>query len=219
MSAELPPANLEHNSKLALGGALVLAILIFLLIPMAQRSDNQVDILDYREIIRVQPPAPIAPPNAVKPPEKKPPKPKFKKQFDSLDLNQLELSLNPGISGALAVGITNSGFETEIDAIGEIQEIFTFDDLAQTPGIINRPRIQFPRELIRRGILKGRVVALIEIDEKGRANIVEILSSSHPQLVEPAREVIRQAQFTKPLVNGVAQKVRGEWPILLRAPQ
>lgn len=219
MSAELPPANLEHNSKLALGGALVLGILIFLLIPMAQRSNNQVDILDYREIIRVQPPAPVAPPNAVKPPEKKPPKPKFKKQFDSLDLNQLELSLNPGISGALAVGITNSGFETEIDAIGEIQEIFTFDDLAQTPGIINRPRIQFPRELIRRGILEGRVVALIEIDEKGRANIIEILSSSHPQLVEPARDVIRQAQFTKPLVNGVAQKVRGEWPILLRAPQ
>ena len=220
MNAELPPANLEDSSRVALGGALVLATLIFLLIPLAQSSDDPANVIDYREVVLVQPPVPITPPSAAEPPpEKEPPKPKFKKQFDDLDINQLELSLNPSIEGALAIGLASGSFDAEIDTIEAIQEMFTFADLPQAPKIINRPRIQFPRELIQRGIPEGRVVALIEIDEKGRAKIIEIISSTHPQLVETARDVIDQAQFTKPLVDGVAWKVRGEWPLTLRAPQ
>lgn len=220
MSEELPPASLEDNSRIALVGALALAILIFLLIPITQSSEDPADTLDYREIILVPPPVTIAPPAAIEPsPEEEPPKPKFEKPFDDLNLNQLELSLNPGISGALAVGIASSGFDTEPDTMEAIQKMFTFADLPQTPKIINRPRIQFPQELIQRDIIEGRVVALIEINEKGRAKIIEIISSTHPQLVKTARDVIRQAQFTKPLVNGIDQKVRGEWPLLLRAPQ
>jgi hypothetical protein len=220
MRTVLPPASLKNNSAIALGGAFVLAVLVFLLISMMQRLDKEASVLNYREVVLVQPPAPAVPPDVVKPPpQEKPPKPRFEKQFESINLKQLELSLNPGISNALAVGITSGEFETEIDAIGAIQKMFTFDDLPQAPSIINRPRIQFPQELIQRGVLEGRIVALIEIDEKGRARIIEIISSTHPQLIKTARDVIRQAQFTKPLVGGVARKVRGEWPLFLRAPR
>ena len=199
-----------------------MAILVFLIIPLTQTIQSKApETIDIREVLVMKPPTPAEPPRSAESPpvEEQTPKPAFQKQLTQPSPAQLELSLNPGIDEALAIGLTSAGFETETDAVSDIKKLFTFKDLSEAPRIINYPKIQFPNELIRRGITEGRVVALIEIDEQGRAEIVRVNSSTHPLLIKEAEEIIRQAQFTKPLIDGVPQRVRGEWPISLRAPK
>jgi len=213
-------ASAKHHRSLAYGGAFLLAATLFSLVPLTQYIGKEAtNTIEFRKTVLVQPALPVAPPKAEPPPEKEPPKPKFQQQFNQLNLSQLQLSLKPSIQDALAVGIASGGFDTEIDTVEDIQEMFTFADLPEAPRIINQPRIQFPQTLIQQGVREGRVIVLIEINERGRATVISIKSSTHPQLVKAARNVIRQAQFTKPLIDGVPQQVSGEWPIVLRAPK
>lgn len=222
MSLESQIANPRKRSLYSLVGAFLTAVLIFLIIPLTQKRAPQTNkVVDIRKVALLQPPAPSEPPNITQKPmtEKSAPKPAFNKQPAAPEPRQLGLSLNPGIDEALAIGTAGAGFELTTDAVGDIEKLFTFNDLPEAPRIINYPRIQFPQELVRRGITQGRVIALIEIDERGRAEIIAIESSTHPLLIKKAEEVIRQAQFTQPLVDGVPQRVRGEWPIDLREPK
>ena len=221
MDPTLPAADHKARVPLALGGSLLLAVLVFLLIPITQHLDKQGNqMLDFRETVTITPPAPIVtPPAPDEVPQSDPePKPEFEEQFQDFSLSQLELSLNPSIGDAIRMGVSNGGFSTEVDAVGDIQKMFTFADLQSAPRIINRPRISYPRELTRRGVREGRVIVKILIDPKGRAKVLEVISASEPALIPVAKDVIRQARFTPPTVNGAPQAVRGEWPLLLRAP-
>lgn len=221
MEQALPVEHNKARAPLALLGALVMSLLVFLAIPVTQHLGNpRSDMIEFREALTITPPAPMLlppTPEQVQPSEPEP-KPEFKQQLQDFSLNQLELSLQPGIGGALKIGIASAGFANEVDALSEIQKLFTFADLQSAPRIINSPNIIYPRELIRRGILEGQVLVKIEIDIKGRARVLKIISATDPRLISAAKEVIRKARFTPPKVAGVAQKVHGEWPIILRAP-
>ena len=221
MENTLPVETNKVRTPLALLGALMLAVLVFLAIPITQHLGNQSrEMVELREAVTITAPVPMVlppTPEQVQPSEPEP-TPEFKEQFQEFSLSQLELSLNPGISGALKIGVESASFATEVDVLGDILKLFTFADLQNAPRIINRPSIVYPRELIRRGVREGRVLAKIEIDTKGRARVLEILSATEPRLIPAAKEVIRKARFTPPEVDGTAQKVIGEWPIILRAP-
>jgi TonB family protein len=221
MQQILPVEHNKTRAPLALLGALVMALLVFLAIPVTQHLGNpRSDLIEFREAITITPPAPmVLPPTPEQIQPKDPePTPEFKQQLQDFSLSRLELSLNPGISGALRIGSAGNSFMTEVDALSEIQQLFTFADLESAPRIINNPSIVYPRELIRSGIREGRVLVRIEIDTKGRARVLEIISATEPRLIPAAKEVIRKARFTAPKVGGVPQKVHGEWPIILRAP-
>jgi len=221
MQQILPVEHNKTRAPLALLGALVMALLVFLAIPVTQHLGNpRSDLIEFREAITITPPPPmVLPPTPEQVQPKEPePTPEFKQQLQDFSLSRLELSLNPGISGALRIGSAGNSFMTEVDALSEIQQLFTFADLESAPRIINNPSIVYPRELIRSGIREGRVLVRIEIDTKGRARVLEIISATEPRLIPAAKEVIRKARFTAPKVGGVPQKVHGEWPIILRAP-
>jgi protein TonB len=221
MEQALPVEHNKSRAPLALLGALVMSLLVFLAIPVTQHLGNpRSDVIEFRETLTITPPAPTLlppPPEQVQPREPEP-KPEFKEQLQDFSLNQLELSLQPSIGGALKMGIASAGFATEVDALSEIQKLFTFADLQSSPRVINSPSIVYPRELIRSGIREGQVLVEIEIDIKGRARVLKIISASDPRFIPAAKEVIRKARFTPPKVGGVPQKVYGEWPIILRAP-
>ena len=221
MQEILPSEHNKSHVPLALLGAVVMALLVFLAIPITQHLENtRVELMQFREAMTITPPPPmVLPPTPEKvQPKESEPRPEFKQELQDFSLSQLELSLKPGISGALKIGPADHGFASEVDAIGEIQKLFTFADLESAPRIINKPRIAYPRELIRRGIREGRVLVRIEIDTRGRARVIEIISASEPRLIPAAKEVIRKARFTAPKVGGRLQKVHGEWPIIMRAP-
>lgn len=221
MSEAFPVASTGIRLPWVLCGALFMAAVVFLAIPLTQLIDAQSsDRIEVRETMTLPPPQAFIPPVA---PEQDPPKPeqakpKFQAQLSNLSFNQLDLSLNPELPNSLKIGVGSRDFSAEVDTVAAIQAVFTFADLNTKPRIMNAPSVVYPRELIQRGVREGRVLALIEINPKGLARVLKILAASEPRLVAAAKEVIRKARFSPPKVGGEVRTVRGEWPIILRAP-
>lgn len=221
MEKNFPEARSSTHSLLAVMGATVLAGSLFFLIPITQSfMELDPEITEIREVVTIDPPKvqDIPPPDEMEE-EVQEEIPQMREDLQELTLSQLELSLNPGIGDALAMGIQSKDFNTRVDVVSDIKKIFVFDDLAQAPQILSVPRINYPRELQRRGINEGQVVLLIEINEKGKAKVLDIISSAHPTLEQVALKMARQVRFSIPKINGEAVTVRGEWPITLVAPR
>ena len=207
---------------LALIGAAMLSFGIILILPLTQLiQDPAPPQLEFREVMTIKlPPPPPPPKQPIAPPEPAAvPQLASAAPIENMAFKPLDIKLNPGIGDALAMGIQSNDFEAEIDVVAAIQQVFTFADLTEVPHIISTPRFSFPRSLTRRGITSGKVVLLIEIDTRGKAKVLEILSSSHELLEPVAEKVVRESLFSIPKVDGEPQTVRGEWPIYLNAPQ
>ena len=97
---------------------------------------------------------------------------------------------------------------------------FEFDDLDQPPRMVHTGGFSFtfPQDLQRRGVKKGHVMILIEIDTSGKARVISVESASHPQLVPIAKGLVSQARYAPLQVNGENVKATGIWPVHLQAP-
>ena len=144
--------------------------------------------------------------------------PELQESFQELNLNELELSLNPGIGDALAMGVGSVSLEEQVDVLEQIQQVFQFSDLESIPSMIASPRFDYPQSLIRRGIRKGTVDLLIRIDKKGNANVLQVLSSPHNELTRVAKRLVERSRFTTPKIDGVPVTVDGNLPLTLESP-
>ncbi len=70
---------------------------------------------------------------------------------------------------------------------------------------INTPKPAYPEPLLRMGV-KGRVVALITVDQTGRVTNIEIEQSTNPLFEESVKETVKKWRFTSP-VDKQGQKV------------
>jgi TonB family protein len=209
MHGEFPKSNWKPAPFLALFGAVVLALGLFLVIPLTQSMGVEMPIqLDVREVNLAAPPPPKTPPlpeEEFKPIEKPTPEPpQLESEVQKLDVQQLEMDLSPGLGASLSMGVQRMNFATEVNVVAAIKSIFEFDELEERPRLINRPRLVFPRELERRGVREVRVIAQIVIDESGRTTVEKIISSSydHPSVERAARQTIAQARYTVPRRDG-----------------
>lgn len=89
-------------------------------------------------------------------------------------------------------------------------------ELDGKPRLLRHGSAAFPSKLARRGVDRGTVVLEVELDERGRVKIRRVISSTHPELVAPARRVAASASFTPPTRNGKAVKSIMRWPITIR---
>jgi TonB family protein len=198
-----------------------MAAVLFLLIPLTQTfQEGSRETAIVREI-RVSPPPPATPPPPPKPkaqPKESAP-PELVQPPEALVLNELDISLAPGVRDALAIGITDPTLVADHNVMADIQKVFTFQDLPQSPRAVYVPRFQYPRSLSRRGVKEGSVVLQILIDETGKSTVEKVISSSHPDLTEPAKLLAAKARFSIPKIEGQAVKVRGHWPLTLKAPE
>ena len=132
MPAQLPQPNRRLTAFLALAGAVFLAALLFLIIPISQAlqdSDIQTVILREVEPVVLTPPKPpvIEEKRQI---ERTPDKiPELEPEPTELELSQLELSLNPGVGEVLSMGVQAGDFQVQVDAIGDIEKIFDFAEL------------------------------------------------------------------------------------------
>jgi TonB family protein len=129
-------------------------------------------------------------------------------------INALDVSISTGTGDAIAMGVPSPDLVVQ-DVAKEIERMFTFEDLEEAPRLINAPSYRFPPGLVRRGITAGRVMVEIDILPSGKAEFRRVISTTHPELVELARQIVARAQFTKPIVNGRPQRVRGSFPLNL----
>jgi TonB family protein len=227
MAKILPRSDSRFAPLVALVGAMLLAVGLFLVIPLTQAlQSGSRDTLVYREMVLASPPPPQMPPVPEEQKsyeeEMKPEPPELERQLEDIPVQQLQLSLAPGMGVPLSMGVPSMPQVEKIDTVAEIEKIFNFDELVQPPNVINADMIRtdYPRELTRRGIREAKVVLEVLIDKTGRVRVERIVSISHehPKLREAARRTAEQARFTVTRVDGRPVVVRGTFPLTLQAP-
>lgn len=198
------------------GWGILLGILlsagIFLMIPLLQLVEDTPRQTEDIEALAVAPPPP--PP----PPPDEPPPPPEEEETDPPELDtpppmptleQLDLALNPGTGGNLGIA-TELGINLDTDSVGEIMDLFNFEDLDEIPRVVRPGRIEYPPNL-RRQRVEGYVRLSIIIDETGRVTVTEVADFSHRDFVDPARRGAEASRFSPPTRNGKPVRARYSW--------
>ncbi len=88
-------------------------------------------------------------------------------------------------------------------------------ELDGMPKLLSHGSAVFPSSLARRGVRKATAVFRVEIDQGGKVRVLEMISSTHPEIVAPARRVATPARFTPPKHKGKTVKAVMRWPITI----
>lgn len=88
-------------------------------------------------------------------------------------------------------------------------------ELDGSPRLLHHPGVTFPSRLAAAGVRAGTVVLEVELSEAGRVSVRRVVSSTHPELVAPARYLAQGSRYTPPKMNGVAVKAVMRWPITI----
>ena len=92
---------------------------------------------------------------------------------------------------------------------------YSTSELDGTPRLLRHGSATFPSSLARQGVSRGTVVFEVELSTEGSVSVRRVVSSTHTELVEPARRVASCARFTPPKRNGEAVKAIMRWPIII----
>jgi TonB family protein len=92
---------------------------------------------------------------------------------------------------------------------------YNTNELDGTPRLLRHGSATFPSSLARQGVSKGTIVFEVELSTSGSVSVRRVVSSTHPDLVAPARRVASGARFTPPKRNGQAVKAIMRWPITI----
>ncbi len=203
--------NLRHNLRVV-AGALALTLLFFLALPFMQSitkpptSDLVVQSIDTVN-------APPPPPSKEEPeeePEEEPP-PELQEEAPPLDLAQLELALNPGLSNGLLAG----NFTVKLNALGsngsDIDELFSMADLDKKPRIIYQPGPALNSKLRKKA--PGTVYILFIVNKNGRVEKPKIQSSTDTVFERPAMAAVKQWKFEPGKRKGKPVNFRMRVPI------
>ncbi|CAA6679999.1 MULTISPECIES: TonB family protein [unclassified Lentimonas] len=206
----------KKGSNLAVSTVLglVAALLIFLLIPLVQFSEvRPATAQPIEELVLAVPPPPPPPSDPPPPPpeEKEETPPELDTPPPMPSLEQLELSLNPGIGGELTIG-DSLDFNFQVESAEQLMSRYGFDDLDEVPHVTRHGRIQYPVQLQRRRV-EGYVQLLVFIDPSGRVDVQEVLNYSHKDFVAPAKAGAAATRFSPPIRNGQAVSAKYSWRI------
>ena len=128
-------------------------------------------------------------------------------------LDQLELSMNPNLSGNLGGEFNLPEFE--VSNLSSM--IFELEDLDEIPRVISSVSPIYP-DTMRRSGLEGRVVILFIVDENGMVKNARVESSTNPAFSKPALDALRKWRFKPGVKDGrkVKTKVRQPMPFILK---
>ncbi len=205
--------ELTHR-LLVLLGAVGLTFLLFLVLPLMQTlskppaTDMIVQSVDTAKL-DAPPPPPQEEPEKETPQEETPPE--LNEEAPPLDLSQLELALNPGISE----GWTTGDFAVKLNTVvssGEsgVDALFSVADLDQTPRVIYQPGPMLTKELRKKA--PGTVYIIFVVDQEGRVENPMVQKSSDPIFEKPALNAVKQWKFEPGKRNGKPVRFRMRVP-------
>ena len=93
---------------------------------------------------------------------------------------------------------------------------YNVSELDGQPRLLRHGSAAFPSSLARKGVTSGTVTFEVELSTSGSVSIRRVISSTHPELVSPARRVASSARFTPPTRGGQRVKAVMRWPITIR---
>lgn len=204
----------------AVVGGLVLAVGIFLLLPLLESitSTSRDDMIVQSMSTADVPPPPAPPVEEEKKEEEPPPEaepPKLAEEAPPLDLSMLELALNPGmggggIGGDFAVKLPVAAAASSSEG-GDVDALFSMQDLDQKPRAIYQASPQMSPQL--RKLAPGTVYVVFVVDQRGRVENPIVQSSSDPAFEAPALAAVKQWKFEPGKRSGEPVKFRMRVPI------
>ena len=194
--------------------SIIISSLLFCLIPLSEfirRSDEWL-VREVETFSFTPPPPPKT--QMEKQVEKEaltePILPKLIEEPQDLDIDLMTATLDVG-PGDFKAAFSLANYNPTPDGFGD-QLVFALHDLDGTPNVIKRGKLTYPPKLMRRG-LEGEVKLLVLIDEKGKVRVIEVVSSTHPEFVEPSRRAAEDSIYEPPKRNGETVKVQFYLPI------
>lgn len=115
-----------------------------------------------------------------------------------------------GTAGGIGTGPGRPGPPT-----GPGKGSFRVSDLDGSPRLLHHPSVPFPARLAAAGVRAGTVVLEVELSETGRVSVRRVLSSTHADLVAPARYLAQGSRYTPPKMNGVPVRAVMRVPITI----
>ena len=193
--------------------SLLVSLGLFLLLPLSEFVRKEEWIVREVESIPIQVPPPT--------------KTKLKKKIEDLIKDKsspspLESIKNPlkieALSANLEVGPGDFKAEFSLNDYNPVASgfqgelVFALHELDRTPNILKRGRLYYPPHLKRIG-LEGDVKLLVQIDERGRVQVLEVVSSTHPDFIESSKKAAESSTYEAPKRNGEPVQVQFYLPI------
>lgn len=208
-------AGLLHRA-LVFGAGTGATLAIFLLIPVLQSltAPPEADLV-VQEIhtSEPEPPVPEAEAETESEPEPEEEPPELTEEAPPLDLQQLELALNPGIGdGALAGDFAvKLNVAAATNAAKEAEDLFSLGDLDQKPRPVRQTPPNVTKEMRKRG--PGTVHVVFVVDKDGRVEAPVVQKSTDSIFDTPAVNAVKQWKFEPGMRGGKPVRFRMRVPI------
>lgn len=193
--------------------SLVVTLGLFCLIPLSEFVRSQEWLVREVQALEITPPPPPKTEmekQIEKETLREPVTPKLSQAPVELEVDPLDVTLNVG-PGDFKAAFSLTNYNPAPDGFGE-QLIFAVHELDRTPGIVKRGTLAYPPHLKRKG-LEGEVKLLVLLDEKGKVRVLDVVSATHPDFIEPSRKAAEGSIYEPPKRNGEAVKVQFYLPI------
>ena len=193
-----------------------MTLVLFMVLPVLTNINNQADFM-VRSIDTLTTLDPPEPPPEEKIEEEPPPEeedpPELDESPEPLDLSQLELALNPGISGD---GWMQGDFGVDLNtmttrATQDIDELFNLSDLDQKPRPIYQTSPLMSKKMHK--ATPVTVYILFVVGKDGRVENPKIQKSTNPIFEKPALDAIKKWKFEPGKVKGEPVSFRMRVPI------
>jgi hypothetical protein len=111
-------------------------------------------------------------------------------------------------------GVPEGSFRPQIKRKAVVKSQYSIGELDQNPRLLHHPSVSFPRTI--RHARSGRVVVRVAILPSGKSRFLSLVSSTHPDLISPARRIANGSRFTPPTRQGKPVKAVMTWPITIK---
>jgi len=202
---------------LVIAGAGALTFAFFIVLPLMQTiskppaNDLTVQTVDLAQVEPPPPPPMEEEPEPEPEPEEAPPE--LVEEAPPLDLSQLELALNPGLSaGFMGAGDFAVKLNTAVSRSSEdLDAVFSMADLDQKPRVMYQPGPSLTRQLRRKTPAKVNIIFIV--DENGRVVEPRVRNSTDPDFEQPALSAVKRWKFEPGKRGGKAVRFRMLAPI------
>ena len=214
------PGTNRADTALAVIGAAALTLTVFLLLPLSRMlsPDPAEERWSLRQVERVEipPPPPPEPEPVENPAASAEASPDLRPPPPNPPLRSLPVALDVRPDPDLFATPAIHSLAGNLDVGDEIRR-FTFDDLKGGPRVLSVPPVSIPVALARRGFGRGKVIFSIRILPDGSVEVLDVVESTHPELIEAARRSAARARFEPPEINGQRVAVEGNWPLIIES--
>ena len=202
------------HKSVVLVSSVGLTAAVFLVLPLLQALNQppSTDLIvqSMNTILDAPDPPPEPEPEPEEEPEEDPP-PELVEEAPPLDLSQLELALNPGVSDGWLGGEFEVKLNTAVSQSTDVDSLFSIADLDQKPRAVYQTSPVLTKEV--RAMAPGTVYIVFIVNEEGRVENPIIQNSTDPVFENPALNAIKKWKFEPGKRNGEPVRFRMRVPI------